>query len=149
MKENIIIVNKKAKFNYFLEDIYEAGIILKGTEVKSIRGKNIAIENSYAIFNKNEIYLIGLYISAYKNASMLNHNPLRQRKLLLKKKEVKKLQGKASLNGYSIIPKDIYFSQKNIVKISLAVAKGKKLHDKRQTIKEREWNRRKNKSNFI
>lgn len=145
MSENssLISTNRKAKFAYFLEDKYEAGIILKGTEVKAIREKKVSIEDSYAILKGQDLYAIGIYIGEYKQASKSAHEPNRIRKLLLHKDELKKLYGKIKLKGYSIVLQSMYFNKKNIVKVSIFLAKGKKLHDKRQALKEREWERRK------
>jgi SsrA-binding protein len=140
---SLISTNRKAKFSYFLEDKYEAGIILKGTEVKAIREKKISIEDSYAILKGQDLYAVGIYIGEYKQAGKSAHEPNRIRKLLLHKDELKKLYGKIKLKGYSIVLQSMYFNKKNIVKVSIFLAKGKKLHDKRQALKEREWERRK------
>ena len=119
----IICLNRKASFNYFFYDLIEAGIILKGSEIKSIRAGKVNIADSYAIEKNGEIYLINSHISSYKQASYSNHNPTDERKLLLNKKEINKLKGKA--------------------KLEIAVAKGKKHYDKRATKKNRDWNREK------
>ena len=136
----IICLNRKASFNYFFEDIYEAGLILKGSEIKSVRAGKVNIADSYAIERDGELYLINSHISSYKQASLLNHNPIEERKLLLNKKEINKLIGKMQREGFTIIPTKMYF-KKGKAKIELAVAKGKKQYDKRQALKRKDWNR--------
>ena len=136
----IICLNRKASFNYFFEDIYEAGIILKGSEIKSVRDGKVNIADSYAIERDGELILINSHISSYKQASTLNHNPIDERKLLLKKKEINKLIGKMQREGFTLIPTRMYF-KKGKAKIEIAVAKGKKQYDKRQAIKRKDWNR--------
>ena len=136
----IICLNRKASFNYFFEDIYEAGVILKGSEIKSVRAGKVNIADSYAIERDGELFLINSHISSYRQASMLNHNPIEDRKLLLNKKEINKLIGKMQREGFTIIPTKMYF-KKGKAKIELAVAKGKKQYDKRQSIKNKDWNR--------
>ena len=136
----IICLNRKASFNYFFEDIYEAGIMLKGSEIKSVRNGKVNIADSYAIEKDGELYLINSHISSYKQASIFNHNPLEERKLLLNKKEINKLIGKMQREGFTLIPTKMYF-KKGKAKIEIAVAKGKKQYDKRQAIKRKDWNR--------
>ena len=136
----IICLNRKASFNYFFEDIYEAGIILKGSEIKSVRNGKVNITDSYAIERDGELFLVNSHISSYKQASILNHNPIDERKLLLKKKEINKLIGKMQRDGFTLIPIRMYF-KKGKAKIEIAVAKGKKQYDKRQAIKRKDWNR--------
>ena len=136
----IICLNRKASFNYFFEDIYEAGIILKGSEIKYVRNGKINIADSYTIERDGELFLINSHISSYKQASILNHNPIDERKLLLKKKEINKLIGKMQREGFTLIPIKMYF-KKGKAKIEIAVAKGKKKYDKRQAIKRKDWNR--------
>ena len=138
--KKIICLNRKASFNYFFEDIYEAGIMLKGSEIKSVRNGKVNIADSYAIEKNGELYLINSHISSYKQASILNHNPLEERKLLLNKKEINKLIGKMQREGFTLIPTKMYF-KKGKAKIEIAVAKGKKKYDKRQAIKRKDWNR--------
>ena len=138
----IICLNRKASFNYYFEDLLEAGIVLKGSEIKSIRDGKINIADSYAIEKAGEIILINSHIASYKNASYSNHNPIDERKLLLNKKEIKRLIGKMQREGYTIVPTKMYF-KKGRAKIELAVAKGKKQYDKRATKKSRDWNREK------
>ena len=146
MKQNIlpgkkiICLNRKASFNYFFEDLIEAGIVLRGSEIKSIREGKINIADSYAVEKNGEIVLINSHISSYKQASYSNHKPTDERKLLLKKREINKLIGKMQREGFTIIPTKMYF-KKGKAKIQIAVAKGKKLYDKRQVKKKRDWNR--------
>ena len=138
----IICLNRKASFNYFFEDIYEAGLILKGSEIKSVRDGKVNIAEAYAIERDGELYLINSHISSYKQASMLNHNPIEERKLLLNKKEINKLTGRLNEDGFSLIPTKMYF-KKGKAKIEIAVAKGKKQYDKRYSKKTKDWNREK------
>ena len=136
----IICLNRKASFNYFFEDIYEAGIVLKGSEIKSVRSGKANIADAYAIEKDGDIFLINSHISLYKQASYSNHNPMDERKLLLNKKEINKLIGKMQREGFTLIPTKMYF-KKGKAKIEIAVAKGKKQYDKRQAIKRKDWNR--------
>ena len=136
----IICLNRKASFNFFFEDLLEAGIVLKGSEIKSIRDGKVNISDSYAVEKNGEIILINSHIASYKQASHSNHNPLDERKLLLLKKEINKLIGKMQRDGFTIIPTKMYF-KKGKAKIEVAVGKGKKNFDKRQTKKTRDWNR--------
>ena len=138
----IICFNRKARFNYFLNDLLEAGIVLKGSEIKSIREGKVNIADSYAIEKNGEIFLINSHIPIYKEASYTNHNPANERKLLLNKKEINKLIGKVNIEGFSLIPTKMYF-KKGKAKIEIAIAKGKKHYDKRHTKKTRDWNREK------
>ena len=136
----IICLNRKASFNYFFEDLIEAGIVLKGSEIKSIRDGKVNIAESYAVEKDGEIVLLNSHIPAYKQASYSNHNPNDERKLLLNKREINKLIGKIQREGLTLIPTKMYF-KKGKAKIEIAVAKGKKKYDKRQTKKNRDWNR--------
>tara|TARA_B100001287_G_C22479149_1_gene433474 strand:- start:257 stop:727 length:471 start_codon:yes stop_codon:yes gene_type:complete len=136
----IISLNRKASFNFFFESLYEAGIVLKGSEIKSIREGRVNIADSYAIEKYGELFLINTHIPTYKQASYSNHNPTDERKLLLNKKEINKLVGKINREGFTLVPTKIYF-KKGKVKVEIAVAKGKKQYDKRQTKKTRDWNR--------
>ena len=135
----IITLNRKAGFNFF-ENFYEAGIVLTGSEIKSIRSGKVNIAESYAIERNGEIFLMNSHIPAYKEASYSNHNPTDDRKLLLNKREINKLIGKINREGFTLIPTKLYF-KKGKVKVEIAVAKGKKQYDKRQTKKTRDWNR--------
>ena len=136
----IICLNRKASFNYFFEDLLEAGIVLRGSEIKSIREGKVNIADSYAVEKDGELILINSHIASYKQASYSNHNPTDERKLLLNKREINKLIGKMQRDGLTIVPTKMYF-KKGKAKIELAVAKGKKLHDKRASKKDRDWNR--------
>ena len=138
----IICLNRKASFNYFFYDLIEAGIILKGSEIKSVRAGKVNIADSYAIEKNGEIYLINSHISSYKQASYSNHNPTDERKLLLNKKEINKLTGKINTEGFTLVPTKMYF-KKGKAKLEIAVAKGKKHYDKRATKKNSDWNREK------
>ena len=136
----IICLNRKASFNYFFEDTLEAGIVLKGSEIKSIRNGKVNIADSYAIEKKGEIILINSHVSSYKQASYSNHKPLDERKLLLNKREINKLIGKMQRDGFTIVPTKMYFKNGK-AKIELAIAKGKKQYDKRAVKKRRDWER--------
>ena len=138
----IICLNRKARFNYFFDEFFEAGIILKGSEVKSIRKGKVNISEAYAIDKDGEIVLINSHISSYKESSYHDHNPTNERKLLLNKREVNKLIGKINREGFTLIPTKMYF-KRGKVKVEIAVAKGKKHYDKRQVKKKRDWNREK------
>ena len=138
----IICLNRKASFNYFFDDFFEAGIVLKGSEIKSIRAGKVNIAESYAIEKDGEIILVNSHISGYKHASFSDHNPTNERKLLLNKREINKLIGKVNREGFTLIPTKMYF-KKGKAKIEIAVAKGKKEYDKRHVKKTRDWNREK------
>ncbi|MCD6237798.1 MAG: SsrA-binding protein SmpB [Thermotogae bacterium] len=133
-----VAMNKKARHNYFIEETVEAGIALKGTEVKSLREGKGNISDGYCEVRNGEIYLVNVHISPYKHEGYVSHNPLRDRKLLLHRREIKKLAGRVTMRGYTLIPLEIYFNDKNIAKVKLALAKGKNVIDKRETIKRRE-----------
>lgn len=136
----IISLNRKASFNYFFKEFFEAGIVLKSSEIKSIRSGKVSISDSYAYDHKGEIFLVNSHIGSYKESSYFDHEPLRNRKLLLNKKEINKLIGRINREGFTLIPTKLYF-KKGKAKIEIAVAKGKKEYDKRQTKKTRDWNR--------
>lgn len=137
-------VNRKVHYDYEIIDTLEAGIVLFGTEVKSLRSNKVNLTDSYAgLTADNEVFLYQMGIPKYSMANLTNHEPKRNRKLLLKKREIQKLIGSLKKSGYSLIPLKIYFNEKGFVKISLGLGKGKKNIDKRETIKEREWNREK------
>jgi len=135
-----IIKNKKARFNYEILEVFEAGIVLKGTEVKSIRQKKVSIQESYARILKGEVFLVGLNISAYDMGNRFNHEPQRDRKLLLHKQEIKKLIGKLKEKGYTLVPLRMYL-KRGKVKIELGLGRGKNIHDKRKTIQDRDMKR--------
>ena len=134
------ILNRKAKFNYFIIDEIEAGIVLNGTEIKSIRKGKINIEDAYARIKNDEVYLTNMFIAKYEEANRFNHDERRERKLLLHKSEIRKLSKKIKLENYTLIPLKLYF-KKSHAKILLGLCKGKKLYDKRQTIKNRDLER--------
>lgn len=138
--EKVVAANKKAYHDYFVEDTYEAGIVLVGSEVKSIRKGAVNLKDSYAIIKGNEVFLLGVHISPYEKGSCFNEDPLRTRKLLLNRQEINKIRGKIEIKGYTLVPLKMYFKQ-SLVKVELGICKGKELHDKRQAIKTREENR--------
>ncbi len=140
--KKIICLNRKASFNYFFLEILEAGIVLKGSEVKSLRDGKGSIADSYAVDINGEIFLINSHIPLYRQSSYNNHNPKSDRKLLLNRKEINKLIGRINQEGLTIVPTKMYFL-KGKIKVEIAVAKGKKLYDKRQVKKTRDWNREK------
>ena len=136
----IISKNRKARFNYFFEEFFEAGIVLKGSEVKSLRDGKANISESYAFDQNGEIYLVNSHIPSYKESSYNNHDPKRNRKLLLNKREINKLIGRINREGFTLIPTKLYF-KKGKAKVEIAVSKGKREYDKRQTKKKRDWHR--------
>ncbi len=138
---NTIAVNRKATFDYFIEEQFEAGMVLEGWEVKSLRAGRVQLKESYVIIQNGEIFLVGAHISPLQQASTHIHpTPTRSRKLLLNRKEISKLIGAVDREGYTLVPLSMYWS-KGRAKLKIALAKGKKQHDKRHTIKEREWKR--------
>ena len=134
------IVNKKAYFNYFIDNEIEAGIVLKGTEIKSVRKGSVNLTDSYVRIKKNEAYIINMFIDKYDEGNIFNHEPTRERKLLLHKKEIKRLLELTSRDGYTLGPVKLYIKNDK-AKISIGIAKGKKLYDKRETIKKRDLER--------
>jgi len=136
----MICVNKQAPFSYYIEARYEAGMVLQGTEVKALREGRANLKESFARVKDNEVFLFDCHISPYSHGNQLNHDPIRPRKLLLHKREIKKLIGKVAERGYTLVPLTLYFLNGK-AKLELGLAKGKKLHDKRQTMKEREAKR--------
>jgi SsrA-binding protein len=136
----IITENRKARHNYFIEETYEAGMVLLGTEVKSLRLGRVNLKDSYAKIKKGEVFVYQIHIGAYPFAHYGNHDPLRKRKLLLHKYEINKLHGKVNEKGFSLIPLKIYF-QKGKAKLTLALARGKRKYDKRETIRRRDEQR--------
>ena len=140
------IINREAKFNYFVEEEVECGIVLLGTEIKSIRDGKANLKDSYAVIKNNEIYLLNMYIGEYKEGNLFNHDPRRTRKLLLHKSEINKLRKGVQEDGRTLVPLKLYFV-KNKAKILLGLCKGKKTFDKRETIKERDLNREASKLN--
>ncbi|MDD3840136.1 MAG: SsrA-binding protein SmpB [Clostridia bacterium] len=133
--------NKKATYEYFIEQTFEAGIVLTGTEVKSIRQGKVNIKDSYALIKNGEVFLLNMHISPYEKGNIYNRDPIRTRKLLLHKREIDKLIGYTTQKGYSIVPLSVYITR-GLVKVELAIAKGKKSYDKRRDIAEKEAKRR-------
>ena len=140
MGEKLICQNRKAFHNYFVEETYQAGVSLLGSEVKSLREGKVNLGDSYGDIKRSEVFLVDAHISSYPQANRLNHDPLRTRKLLLHKKEIKRLIGKVEQRGYTLIPIKLYFVDGK-VKVDLALAKGKKLFDKRETLKKKTMER--------
>ena len=136
----IICKNRKARFNFEVEDTFEAGIVLMGSEVKSLRAGKANLSDSYAKFRNGEVFLIDAHISPYEQSNRMNHEPLRERKLLLHKNEIKKLVGKVTERGYSLIPLKLYF-KRGKAKVQLGLAKGKKTFDKREAMKKKDQRR--------
>lgn len=135
------IKNRQAYFEYFIEEKYDAGMVLLGTEVKSIREGKVSFNDSFCLFFKDELWIRGMYIAEYRLGTVNNHIAVHDRKLLLTKRELRKLQTKMKDVGYTIIPLRIFFNEKNLAKIEIGLGKGKKLHDKRETIKKKETDR--------
>lgn len=140
-KEKVVATNRKAYHDYFIEEKFEAGIMLTGTEVKSLREGRANLQDSYASVKDGEAFLHHCHISPYSHGNLMNHDPIRVRKLLLHKKEIHKLLGKTQQKGLTLVPLRIYFSERGKAKVELGLAKGKKLHDRRETIKAREAGR--------
>ncbi len=139
----LIAENRKARFNYHIEDVLEAGLVLTGTEVKSLREGKANIAEAYASEEGGEIFLINAYIPEYSQANRFNHEPRRPRKLLLHRRQINRLIGAVQRQGMTLVPLKLYFNKKGLAKLELALAKGKKLHDKRQTARDRDWARQK------
>ena len=141
ISERVVATNRKAFHDYFIEDKFEAGIVLQGTEVKSLRDGRVNLQDSYASVRDSEIFLHNCQISPYSHGNIMNHDPTRVRKLLLHKTEINKLMGKTQQKGLTLIPLRIYFSKRGHAKVELGLAKGKKLYDRRESIKAREAGR--------
>ena len=140
-KTKVVAENRRARFDYFVDDRVEAGIALTGTEVKSLRHGEGSIAESYATVDGEEVWLINSHIPEYSHGNRLNHQPRRARKLLLKGREISKLQGAVARQGLTLVPLSLYFNSRGRAKVELALARGKKVHDKRDTVKERDWKR--------
>ncbi|MGN7618921.1 MAG: SsrA-binding protein SmpB [Ehrlichia sp.] len=140
---DIIVENRKVRFNYFIVQEFDAGIVLIGSEVKSLRQRKVSIAESYITERNMELWLCNLHISEYSQASTRNHIPTRPRKLLLKKKQIYKISGNMKNDGFTVVPLFLYFTEKGIAKAKIVIVKGKKLRDKREAIKTRDWNREK------
>ena len=132
------IRNRQAYYDYFIDDKYDAGMVLTGTEVKSLRAGRASFNDSYCYFHHGEMWIKSLHIAEYSHGTSSNHDPLRERKLLLNKKELRKIESKIKEKGVTVVPLRIFFSEKGIAKIELGLGKGKKLYDKRETIKQRD-----------
>lgn len=142
MANNIAsIQNRSAYHHYFIEAKYEAGMVLLGTEVKSLREGKASFNDSYCLVHKGEIWVKSLHIAQYSHGTVNNHDPVRDRKLLLQKREIKKIESKLKEKGCTLIPLSIFFNDKGLAKIEIGLAKGKKLHDKRETIKQKDVER--------
>lgn len=141
-ERKIVANNKKARHDYFIEEIYEAGIVLTGTEIKSVRAGKVSIKESYARLQNGELVIIGMNISPYEQGNRFNTDPLRIRKLLLHKREIRKLTGLTTQKGFTLVPLQIYINEYGLAKIEIAVARGKKNYDKRDDIAKRDANRK-------
>ncbi len=139
--KNVFLKNRPATFEYAIEDRLTAGIVLTGSEIKSIRASRVSFNDSYCIFLQNELWVKSLHIAEYVNAGYAGHEPLRERKLLLTKRELKKWQQKIKEKGYTIVPLAIFIDEKGLAKMEIGLGKGKKLHDKRDSIKQRDAER--------
>lgn len=139
----LVADNRKARFNYEIGDVVEAGLVLRGTEVKALRNGEANIAESYASFEDGEMWLINSHVPEYLEANRFNHDPRRRRKLLLSRREIARLVNATDREGMTIVPLRLYFNDRGRAKLELAVARGKKLHDKRETEKKRDWNREK------
>jgi SsrA-binding protein len=140
-KAKIVAENRRARYDYFVEERFETGIELRSTEVKALRGGEGSIAESYAAIEGEEVWLINSSIPEYSHGNRMNHEPRRKRKLLLRGREIAKLQGAVARQGLTLVPLSIYFNSRGRAKVELAIARGKKMHDKRDTEKERDWKR--------
>ncbi len=141
MSKKVVATNKKARHDYFIEDTYEAGLVLKGSEVKSLRAGRVNLKDSYARVKHGEVFLYNMHISPYAHATYDRPDPLRLRKLLLKKREIRKLVGLVSEKGFALIPLRVYFNEKGRAKVEIGVCRGKKLYDKRAALKKKDARR--------
>ncbi|MFD1186091.1 SsrA-binding protein SmpB [Pontibacter rugosus] len=148
IKKHVNIVNRKASFEYQFIDKYTAGVMLKGTEIKSIREGKVNMQDGYCVFTNGELWLHNVHISTYTEGTHFNHEPVRTRKLLLKKSELSKLESKSEEQGVTIIPTRVFISDRGFAKVEIALAKGKKLYDKRQDIKEKDVKRELDRSGY-
>lgn len=137
----LVSQNKKARHNYFIEETFEAGIVLTGTEVKSVRQGKVNLSDSYAEMSGGELFIVNMHISPYEKGNIHNVDPMRRRKLLMHKREINKLGGFDSNNGYTIVPLKVYINARGLVKVQIATALGKKLYDKRNTLAKRDSDR--------
>ena len=141
LNRRFVAQNRKARHNYFIEDTIEAGLVLHGSEVKSLRAGSASLGDAYAEVRGGELFLVNAHIAPYNAANQFNHEPLRPRKLLLHRREVEKLTGKVQRGGYTLVPLSLYFNDRGRAKIDLALARGRKHHDKREHEKTRDWKR--------
>lgn len=141
MAQNINITNRKASFDFHLLDCYEAGIVLTGTEIKSLREGKANLQDGFCYFHRGELYVKNMHISEYRQATFFNHEPKRTRKLLLKKRELRKLRSEVEARGKTIVPKKLFINKKGLAKVEVCLAKGKEAQDKRQALKEKEQKR--------
>ncbi|MDY2959424.1 MAG: SsrA-binding protein SmpB [Hornefia sp.] len=141
-ERKLVANNKKAGHDYFIEDVYEAGIVLTGTEIKSVRAGKVSIKESYAGIQNNELVIIGMNISPYEQGNRFNAEPMRTRKLLLHKREIRKLIGLTTQKGFTLVPLRMYINENGLAKVEIAVARGKKNYDKRDDIARRDANRK-------
>lgn len=133
--------NRQAFYEFFIDARYEAGIVLLGTEVKSLREGKASFNDSFCVVHKGEVWLKSFHIAVYSHGTVNNHDPLRERKLLLQKREIRKIEGKLKEKGYTLIPLRVFFNEKNLAKLEFGLAKGKKMHDKRESIKQKDVER--------
>ncbi|MBA2919395.1 SsrA-binding protein SmpB [Sphingomonas sp. MAH-20] len=140
-KKKVVAENRRARFDYFIDQVFEAGIVLTGTEVKSLRFGEGSIAESYAEVKGDEVWLVNSNVPEFSHGNRYNHEPKRPRKLLLKQREIARMHGAVAREGMTLVPLSIYFNGKGRAKVELALARGKKAHDKRETIKERDWKR--------
>lgn len=141
-QKKLVASNKKARHDYFIDDVYEAGMVLTGTEIKSVRKGKINIKESYAKLENNELLIYGMHISPYEEGNRFNVDPIRPRKLLLHKQEIRKLIGLTTLKGQTLVPLSVYINQQGLAKLQLAVARGKKNYDKREDIAKKDADRK-------
>lgn len=140
-KVKTVAENRRARFDYFIDQVYEAGLVLTGTEVKSLRFGEGSIAEAYAEIKSDAVWLVNANIPEFSHGNRFNHEPKRPRKLLLNERQINKLHGAVAREGMTLVPLSVYFNSKGRAKVELALAKGKKTHDKRETIKERDWKR--------
>ena len=140
-KQKVVAENRKARFNYFIEDVFEAGLALQGTEVKSLRSGEGSIAESYAEVKGGQVWLVNANIPEFSHGNRHNHEPKRPRKLLLHEREINKMFGAVERKGMTLVPLSVYFNSRGRAKVELALAKGKQTHDKRATMKDRDWQR--------
>lgn len=141
MKNRLIISNRKARFEYQIEETFVAGIVLTGAEVKSLKKSEASISEAYCLFHQKKLIIRGMQINEFRNAGYINQEPLRDKQLLLRKKELKKIKSKVEIQGNTLIPLEIFISERNFLKLKIGLGKGKKLHDKRESLKQKDIQR--------